>query len=317
MRILVTGAAGFVGKAVVGRLAANGHIVTGLHRTMPCLGAHFPAIQHVQGDILDLNSFSTELEGQKKIVHLAARAHIQHDTSRDSMAAFRAINRDATLALAEAGAAKGLEHFIFVSSIGVNGNTTPAGPFSESDVVDPRDPYAITKYEAEQGLMVISKRTGLKVTIVRPPLIYGPGAPGNMRRLLQLVRTIPLLPLASASAGKNFLSVDNLADVIAGFVTTPDVEGVFLPADNEKVTVAEVVRAMARGMQRSLVLAPVPAFAVKAASFVPALGRITTQLFRPLTIDNSKTRDVLGWSPRVSTLDGVAAMAATYASSPW
>jgi nucleoside-diphosphate-sugar epimerase len=314
VKVFLTGGGGFIGGALDTRLTAAGHDVTAL--------VHSQQVQRsgpiVRGDLADTSGFRYALNGQDAVVHLAARAHVLREDNGDPLAAFRAINRDASLELARASAAAGIRHFVFISSIGVNGNDSGSGRFDEQSPARPHQAYAISKHEAELGLLALAQAGTIALTIIRPTLVYGPRAPGNMRRLLRLVQRSLPLPLASATAGKSFISVENLADLIAACLDRPpEVSALFLAADDQTVSTAALIRTMGSAMGRRPLLFPAPAVAVSMAKrFGPTRG-IATQLFTPLTVDNRRAKAVLDWRPRLTTLDGIAEMAVRYAQAPW
>jgi nucleoside-diphosphate-sugar epimerase len=314
MKIFLTGANGFVGGVVDARLSTDGHAVTALMRS--------PKPQRegleVLGDIAHPPSYLDALADQDAVIHLAARAHVVRETNVDPISVFRAINRDATVSLARASMAAGVKHFVFISSIGVNGNDSSTGALTEESPTRPHQPYALSKYEAEAGLIELAEAGGMAVTIIRPTLIYGPNAPGNMRRLLRLVYKRLPLPLASATAGKSFVGVDNLADLIAASIGRPPrTSQLFLAADDDIVSTASIVGAMGSAMGRPAMLLPMPALAVSLAKNVGPIRGVVGQLFTPLTVDNQHAKKILGWEPRGKTLDGIAEMASRYAQSPW
>ena len=204
--VLVTGANGFVGRAVVARLAADGVAVRAAVRRT---GAPFPPnVRIVAGTDLDhLAEWRDALQGVSAVVHCAARVHRLADDDADPLAAFRRANRDATAALAEAAAAAGVARFVFLSSIGVHGAETFGRPFAAADAPAPCSPYAISKHEAENELARIGAERGLEVVVLRPPLVYGPDAPGNFATLLRAVdRGLPL-PLGAIRNRRSFVAV--------------------------------------------------------------------------------------------------------------
>ena len=214
MKVLVTGANGFVGHAVCRRLVAEGWNVAGAVRRQTTLEAGTEP-RHI-GEIGPDTNWDATLVGVEAVVHLAARVHVMEDKAADPLAAFRRVNTEGTLRLAEAAAKAGVKHFVFMSSIKVNGEATaPGHPFRADDLVAPEDPYGRSKWEAEQGLAEISVRTGMVVTILRPPLVYGPGAGGNLRALMTFLGKGLPLPLGLVDNHRSLLGVENLADAVA------------------------------------------------------------------------------------------------------
>jgi len=315
MKVFVTGAAGFVGRAVVSRLLAAGHEVTALTRRP----VHWtsPNARNVIGDITDMETLTAFLAGHDAVVHLAARAHVLKDDSLAPLEAFRRVNRDATIALASAALEAGIGHFIHFSSIGVNGSSSGDAPFTENSPCNPNQAYAVSKREAEIGLRNLLDATAMALTIVRPPLVYGTGAPGNMRRLLGLVAASTPLPLAGAREAKSFVGVDNLADFVVLVLDKPTVANrLFLVADSDRFSTEQLVRAMAKGMGKPARLFALPRRLVGLASRTPGVGGPVRQLFLPLAVDNQAAQNLLGWAP-APTEEGVIRMARDFAAVPW
>lgn len=214
--ILVTGATGFVGTALCADLTARG-IASRPASRLPTSGFH-PV-----GAIDARTDWTEALAGIDCVVHLAARVHVMDDTAADPLAAFRAANVDATLNLAHQAAAAGARRFIFVSSIKVNGEeTAPGRPFTAADVPEPRDPYGLSKWEAEQALFDLGRQTGMDIVVIRPPLIYGPGVKANFASLMRLARRGLPLPFGLISNKRSLLFVGNLTDFIILCVAHPD-----------------------------------------------------------------------------------------------
>ena len=307
--VVVTGASGFVGRAVVARLAAEGVAVRAAVRRA---GVGFPnGVEVVAGADLDrIDAWSDARGGAAAVVHCAARVHRLDDDEADPMAAFRRANRDATAALARAAAAAGVPRFVFVSSIGVNGAETTDRPFRADDPPAPASPYAVSKHEAETELAAIVAELGLGVVVVRPPLVYGPNAPGNFATLLRaLDRGVPL-PLGAIRNRRSFVAVDNLADLIAVLVRHPAATGqTFLVSDGEDLSTTELLRRTARALGRPARLVPVPQALLRGV--LAALGRaeLGQRLCGSLAIDLGPTCARLGWRPPVGVDAALAAAA--------
>jgi nucleoside-diphosphate-sugar epimerase len=233
--ILVTGATGFVGKAVVQRLLADDgsrRVVVAVRRD----GQQWPemVLPRVTGDLAPSTDWTLALEGVSVVIHLAARVHVMAETTADPLTEFRRVNVHGTLNLARQAAVAGVRRFVFISSIGVNGAETFQQPFTTQDVAAPHSPYAVSKYEAELGLQASAAETGMEVVIIRPPLVYGPGAPGNFGSLMRwLKRGVPL-PLGAIHNQRSLVAQGNLVDLIVLSLTHPVAANhTFLVSDGE------------------------------------------------------------------------------------
>ncbi|EJS4042288.1 NAD-dependent epimerase/dehydratase family protein [Vibrio vulnificus] len=283
--ILVTGSTGFIGSNLVINLNCPFKVVLRLGERS----------QHESFCVNSINQYTnwgTELIGIKTVIHLAGIAH-----SRDSND-FRSVNVDGTLKLAEAAAQNGVKRFVFVSSIGVNGISTQHTPFSPSSRCEPHNMYAESKYEAEQSLIEIADRTGLEVVIVRPTLVYGPNAPGNFRLLTKLVSKLRFLPFGFANNKRDFISVNNLADLLVTCATHPNAAGhTFLASDGETVSIKEFTNAIAKGLGKKVFQLPVPVTLMRLAGKLTGKSAMIEQLYGNLEVDSSNIKQVLGWTP--------------------
>jgi UDP-glucose 4-epimerase len=246
------------------------------------------------------------LSGVDYVVHLAARVHVMNETAADPTAAFRSTNVEGTKRLASLSAAAGVKRFIYMSSIKVLGERTVDRPFMHGDPPSPSDPYSVSKHEAEIALRSIGRATGMEVVILRPPMIYGPGVGGNMRRLMELVSSGIPLPFGAIRNRRTMIALPNLCDVIAVSLRHPEAAGeCFLVADDTSLSTPELITAIADSMGKlaRLVSVPVP--------LLDWVGRLTgrraevRRLCESLEIDTSHTRRRLGWWPRVSPVEGV------------
>lgn len=311
MRILVTGASGFVGGPVCRHLLAAGHeVVAAVRRDDAFLPLEVEARRVAElGPDTD---WRTALKGCDAVIHLAARAHVMKDKATDRLALFRRINRDGTVRLAEQAASAGVGRFIFVSSIKVNGEATPADkPFHGDDAPAPVDPYGISKAEAEAELAGIATRTGLSLAIVRPPMVHGPGAKGNLVALMcVLSKGIPL-PVGAITNRRSLVGVENLAHALA-FLATNSAQGRFLIRDGEDISTPELIRRLADGLGRKACLPPVPVALLRFAGTLLGKGAAIQRLTGSLVVDDSPLR-ALGWVPPVTLADGLRAVAAAHA----
>jgi nucleoside-diphosphate-sugar epimerase len=280
MKVAVTGASGFVGKALVARLRDAGHDVAPLSRTDGI-------------DYDDLAAMTQRLKGADAVVHLAARAH---RGGGDDV--FEANVRVARVA-AQAARDAGVPRFVLVSSIGVNGNATHGKPFTEDDVPTPAEAYARSKWRSEQEVRAMLDGSSTSLVIVRPPLVDGPDAPGNMAKLRNAVARGWPLPLASIDNRRSFIGIENLVDFLLLCVARGDAAGeLFVVADGEDLSTPDLVRRIAQRLGRPARLFRFPPALLIAAASMLGRGRIARSLCESLQVDASKARRVLGWSPR-------------------
>lgn len=294
--VLVTGASGFVGSALLPRLRGDGHRVTALtRRATPVPGASHTARVSFLGDE---SALAPALRGVDAVVHLAARVHVMRDTVEDPLAEFRRVNVAGTLGLARAAASAGVRRFVFLSSIKVNGEE---GYFRESDTCSPHDPYGISKHEAELGLKEIESTSGMEIVIIRPPLVYGPGVRANFRSLIQIVRRGIPLPLGAVRNRRSMVGVRNLADCIVRCLDHPAAGGeTFFVSDGEDLSTPELIRRLARAMGRRPLLIPIPVPILAAGATLLGKRDILQRLTGSLQVDITKARTLLDWSPPFS-----------------
>lgn len=295
--VLVTGSSGFVGSALVEKLDSIGFSVKPTVRRATGLKNEV-----VIGDIESYKNWQELLAGTDVVIHLAARAHILNDTVEDPLAAFRKVNTQATIQLARECVKAGVKRFIFLSSIGVNGGSSGSQPFQSTDKPNPHSHYAISKLEAEEALRAISSDTGLDVVIIRPPLIYGPGAPGNFRSMMKwMSKSIPL-PLGSIENNRrSFVSLDNLCDLVKICIEHPKAANeTFLVSDGEDLSTTDLLRRIANAAGKRAMLIPVPARLLRYAATSLGKANISQRLLDDLQIDIAHTVDTLGWTPPYS-----------------
>jgi nucleoside-diphosphate-sugar epimerase len=318
LKVLITGADGFVGKAVCRRLLEFGLIPrAGLWNAglWSALKAATPGLDEFAtiGDLGANPDFRSALENVSAVVHLAARVHIMHDNALDPLAEFRRVNTGGTVALARVAAAAGVRRLVFVSTVKVNGESTAAKPFTEEDLPTPKDPYAVSKWEAEEALRCVAAETGLEVVIVRPPLVYGPGVCANFLRLMRLVQRGLPLPLPDTNNRRSLIGVENLADCLVRCVSHPGASNqTFLVSDGEDVSTRELVVRMAPFLGRSARFLPIPEVALRLAARLVGKRPAIDRLLRSLEIDSRKVRRTLGWEPPVTLSQGLEATAHWY-----
>ncbi len=307
-RVLVTGANGFIGRVACAELSSRGYDVLAALRTARDSGGLSALCRHlVIGNIDEQTDWKTSLAGVDCVVHLAARVHLMHDTAADPLTEFRRVNVALTLNLARQAAAAGVRRFVFVSSIKVNGEATAAGqPFTAEDVPHPTDPYGVSKYEAEQGLMQLAAETGLEVVVIRPVLVYGTGVKANFHAMMRLVLNGVPLPLGALHNQRSLVAVENLVDLIAVCLRHPAAANeTFLVSDGEDLTLTGLLQRTAAAFGRRARLLPVPMFILKLVGRILRKEAVVQRLCDTLQVDISKTRRWLGWVPPVSVDAGL------------
>ncbi len=306
MKVLVTGANGFVGSALCPRLAELGYEVVPVVRRQSNIANE--VIVH------DAASWKAALNGCDSVIHLAARAHVMQDQERNPLQAFRVSNVDTTIELAKRAIEAGVRRFVFMSTIKVNGEeTAPGCSFSPEDLTEPKDPYAITKWEAEQGLLEIAKKIGLELVIIRPPLVYGPGVKGNFATLIKWVENGVPLPFGGLRNRRSMIGLDNLLNftvLCADVARSPSAKSqVFLVSDGEDVSTTELLRRIAKayGCKSRMFSAPVDL--MRLALRCTGKSLLADRLFGSLVVDDSKARQMLGWHPPSSMDEQLKKMA--------
>jgi nucleoside-diphosphate-sugar epimerase len=295
VKVLVTGATGFVGGPVVRRLLADGHVVRAAVRR----ASHIENVEVVAiGDIDAQTRWSTALHGIDVVVHLAARVHVMKESVAGS-AMFRSTNTDGTLRLAGSMLDAGARRIVFLSTIKVNGEETLAGRrFTADDEPAPSDPYAVSKRDAETGLFA---RAGLETVVIRPPLVYGPGVKGNLARLCRLAQLGVPVPFGAIQNRRDLIGVRNLADLVANCVVHPAAQGqVFLASDGVPLSTTELFSKIAAAAGRSPRTLNVPVSMLQQLGRMLGVGAEIGRLTGSLEIDTDKTRQLLDWTPPFS-----------------
>ena len=307
MKVLVTGANGFIGVPLCTRLLAEGWSVYGVVRSTAAIERLPHGVEPVVvGSFSTDTSWQESLTGIDTIIHLAARVHVMNDGVADPLEEYRLVNVEGTLNLARQAVSAGVRRFIFISSIKVNGEATTSQPFSAADSPSPVDPYGISKLEAERGLQQLAKETALDVVIIRPPLVYGPGVKGNFQSMIHWVGKGVPLPLGAIHNQRSLVGLDNLIDFIVTCIDHPDVANqTFLVSDGEDLSTTELLQHLARAMGKSARLIPVPVQMLELAAGLFGKQAIIQRLCGNLQIDISKAREVLDWEPPVSVDEGL------------
>jgi len=300
-KILVTGATGFIGQAVVQELLKQAFNVSAAVRKLsPALPDSVTQIEI--GDISSLAENIPALHDVNVVIHIAARAHIMNETENDPLTEFRKINTTATLNLARQAAEAGVKRFIFISSIKVNGEITePDIPFTPENTYIPTDPYGLSKFEAEQGLMSLAKNTGMEVVIIRPPLVYGPGVKANFLSMIKWVDKGVPLPLGAIHNQRSLVALDNLVSFICHCISHPKAANeTFLIADGEDVSTTQLLQKVGKALGKKAHLLPIPVSLMRFAARLIGKQSVASRLFDSLQVDSSKARELLGWEPAIT-----------------
>jgi nucleoside-diphosphate-sugar epimerase len=287
MAILLTGSSGFIGSNLC--LLDSSIISVVRKKAKKTVNVNF--------EITELNA-STNWQGAftniTAIIHLAGLAHSSSFSEQD----YEKVNVDGTLHLANEAVKAGVKRFVFVSSIGVNGTSTYQAPFSVLSEAKPHNTYAQSKYDAEVGLKKIAEERGLEVVIIRPTLVYGPNAPGNFGSLNRLVNKVLVLPFGLVNNKRDFIAVQNLADLLITCANNPKAAGhTFLASDGQAVSTKDFTNAIAKGLNKRVIQLPTPVWSMRLAGKLLGKSVIVEQLVGNLEVDSSNAQEVLGWVP--------------------
>ena len=307
MQVLVTGATGFVGRALLRRLIGEQgvRVIVGVRHVDPLRFEGLSCEQRLLGDLAERHFYPELFQRVDVVVHTAARVHVMEEREVDPLTAFRRVNVEASIRLAEAAAEAGVKRFVFVSSVKVNGDETlPGRRFTAEDKPLPVDPYGISKHEAEQALRQVCERTGMEWVAVRPPLVYGPGVKANFQRLMHsLQRGLPL-PLGALHNQRSLVALDNLVDLLVICLDHPQAANqIFMVSDGDDLSVRILAERLARLLGSRSWLLPVPAGCLRGGLAMIGRRGVAQRLCGELRVDMNKTCALLGWKPPI-TVDG-------------
>ena len=307
--ILITGATGFIGRAVCETLRTNydrqDYRIIGTTRSNSNFGPQKIPLHKIDG-IGPNTNWSIPIEKADVIIHLAARVHVMREKSLDPLSEYRNVNTDGTLNLAKQAAAAGTKRFIYLSTAKVGGPASGPGGLKETDRPDPHDAYSISKWEAEIALMEIAKKNKMDAVIIRPPLVYGPGVKGNFKLLANaVVKNVPL-PLAAIDNLRSFIFVYNLADVIAKAVEHPlAANQIFFVSDNQDISTPKLIEEIGLSLNKKPLLFHLPVRVLKLVGAVTRNTGAIERLLETLTLDTEHIFNCMGWSPPFSMRHGL------------
>ncbi|HZQ62833.1 MAG TPA: NAD-dependent epimerase/dehydratase family protein [Casimicrobiaceae bacterium] len=307
--VVVTGATGFVGRHLCRHLARAGHRVRALARAVPehaPQGVHYVAM----GDLerVTERALGDALDGAGAVVHLAGRAHVLDDRAQDPLAAYTAANVEVTARVVAAAVRAQVSRLVFASSVKVNGETTPPGrPFQPGDAACPQDAYARSKAEAERIVLAVGETSSSMPTVLRLPLVYGPGVRGNFARLLEAIASQQRLPVGAIDNRRSIAYVGNVCSAIEAVLgATSSVRGVHFVADEEPVCTPQLVRALGEAMAMPARISHVPVPLLRLAAAVLRRSAEVQRLASSLEVDTSSLRAATGWRPSHTLAQGLA-----------
>lgn len=310
VRVLVTGATGFVGTVLCDLLRESPYRVRAALRSSLRIPASVTE-STIVGEIGSFTSWADSLRGIDLVVHLAARAHVLRDSLDNSKLYFET-NSCGTERLAESAAAAGVRRFIYVSSVKVNGEGDRA-PYTSESMPNPQDVYGESKWRAEKSLINISARTGMEAVIIRPPLVYGPGVRGNFLRLMSWAQKGAPIPLGAVRNSRSLVSVWNLCDLLLRALESPVAPGrVWMVSDGEDISTPQLAALLCTAMNKPVRLWPVPVAALKWGGVLMRRQMEIARLCESLTIDMTGTCRDLRWSPPLTLLQGIERTAQWY-----
>ena len=298
MKILVTGAAGFVGNQLCQTLSMRDGSVVAVSRTKASVDNNITIINKLISESTD---WQHDLKGVDVVIHLAGRAHVMKDASENPYQAYADINIHATKQLAEQAALSGVKRLIFLSSVKVNGERTRDVAFSETDIPKPEDDYGKTKCEAENVLMSIAKETGMEVVIIRPPLVYGQGVKANFKSLIKLAQLNIPLPFGNVANKRSLIYLGNLIDFIMLCINHPSAANqTFLVSDDDDVSTTQLIKYIKEASGKRSMLIPVPQSWLRFVFQLMGKSSFSDRLLGNLQVDITKAKTLLNWKPLAS-----------------
>ena len=312
MKVLVTGGSGFVGGALCASLDGSSHSMRLALRLANAKSGIYDQV--VVGQIDAATNWSAALKDVDVVIHLAARVHVMDEQSVDPLSEFRRVNVDGSLNLASQAANAGVKRLIYLSSVKVNGElTVPGQPFRESDMANPQDAYGLSKFEAEQGLLLIAQETGMEVVIIRPPLVHGQGVKANFASMMRMVKRGVPLPLGAIHNRRSFVYVGNLVSLITTCIHHPAAANqIFLVSDGCDLSTTQLFQACATALGVKSWLWPVPQGLIEGLAALVGKRDVAQRLCGNLQVDITKARSLLGWAPTISVADGLKTTAKAF-----
>lgn len=316
MNILVTGGTGFLGRAIIkALLLRQQYLLTAAVRSPEKLVE--PGVNEFErlnvvpiGEIDGRTDWTYALGGCEVVIHCAARVHVMDDSAADPLMAFREVNTLGTLNLAKQAAQSGVKRFIFVSTVKVNGESSPLGhPFGPDNVNIPSDPYGLSKYEAEVGLRELAANSEMEVVIVRPPLVYGPNVKGNFDRMMRWLNKGVPLPLGTVNNRRSLVSLDNLVSFITVCIAHPRAANeAFLVSDGHDLSTSALLSKLTKLLNAPSRLLPIPAGWLMLAARLLGKRDVALRLLGSLQVDIAKNKALLDWTPPMTVDEGLKAV---------